>query len=64
MVKINGQPTDSRGMSIAEYLAASRLDSRRVAAELNGTIVRAADFSSTYLRDGDVLELVVFVGGG
>lgn len=64
MVKINGQNVSCDGMSIAEYLEDSSINSRRVAAELNGQIVCAADFSSTVLQDGDTLEIVVFVGGG
>lgn len=35
-----------------------------VAVELNGTIVKQADFSSTTITDADKLEIVSFVGGG
>lgn len=35
-----------------------------VAVELNGTIVKQADFGSTTITDADKLEIVSFVGGG
>lgn len=35
-----------------------------VAVELNGTIIKQADFSSTTITNADKLEIVSFVGGG
>ena len=35
-----------------------------VAIELNGNIIKQADFSSTTITDADKLEIVSFVGGG
>lgn len=35
-----------------------------VAVELNGTIIKKADFGSTTITDTDKLEIVSFVGGG
>jgi thiamine biosynthesis protein ThiS len=40
------------------------LDPRAVVVELNRSIVRRGDLASTTLADGDVVELVHFVGGG
>jgi thiamine biosynthesis protein ThiS len=36
----------------------------RVAVERNGTVLRQAEHSETRLGEGDVLEVVTFVGGG
>jgi len=36
----------------------------RVAVELNGDVLRRADFGRRTLRDGDRVEFVQFVGGG
>ena len=36
----------------------------RVAVELNGNIIKQADFGSTTITDADKLEIVSFVGGG
>ena len=35
-----------------------------IAVELNGNIVKQADFGSTTITDADKLEIVSFVGGG
>lgn len=35
-----------------------------VAIELNGNIIKQADFGSTTITDTDKLEIVSFVGGG
>ena len=40
------------------------LDPSVVVAELNGTVIPGAKFTSTDLHDGDTLELLSFVGGG
>lgn len=32
--------------------------------EVNETIVKSADWEKTFIREGDQIELVTFVGGG
>ncbi len=39
-------------------------DTRHVIAEVNGAIVKNTAWSEKNLADGDVVELVNFVGGG
>ena len=39
-------------------------DSKRVIAELNGSIIRDHEWDKKILKEGDSLELVNFVGGG
>ena len=64
MVKVNGEPKDIAGKTIAEYLATTNYDMKRIAVERNGDIVPKAQYSETILQDGDSLEVVSFVGGG
>ena len=64
MVTINGEKTAADGKTVAEYLAAAGYDPFRVAVERNGDIVPKAQYSATTLADGDVVEIVRFVGGG
>ena len=64
MVKINGNTTDTAGKSLAEYLATTDYDTKRIAVERNGEIVPKAQYSKTILQDGDTVEVVSFVGGG
>jgi thiamine biosynthesis protein ThiS len=40
------------------------LPETRVAVERNRSLVRKADFSTTALAQGDLIEIVTFVGGG
>ena len=45
-------------------MAQAGWDSARLAVERNGDIVPRAQYGETVLEDGDVLEIVRFVGGG
>ena len=64
MVKVNGEPKDIAGKTIAEYLATTNYDVKRIAVERNGDIVPKAQYGETVLHDGDSIEIVSFVGGG
>ncbi|MCI8786509.1 MAG: sulfur carrier protein ThiS [Eubacterium sp.] len=64
MVKINGTESKTAGQTILTYLTAHAYDPSRVAVERNGSIVPKALYHTTVLADGDVLEIVRFVGGG
>ena len=64
MVTINGEEKNCAGSSIAQYLETTTYDPRRIAVEKNGDIVPKAVYTETILHDGDVLEVVSFVGGG
>ena len=50
--------------SLADLLQYLDLDPRTVVVELNRSIVRRANLSTTPLSPGDSVELVHFVGGG
>ena len=64
MVKVNGESKNIAGKSIAEYLATTNYDMKRIATELNGDIVPKSAYAETVLKNGDVIEIVSFVGGG
>lgn len=62
---INGEPRDfPEGLTLATLVAQLGMKTDRVAVELNLEIVPRADWESTFLKDGDKLEIVHFVGGG
>ena len=63
---INGEPRSlDAGTTIAGLLALHDLDARLVVVERNGLIERDRKaFPLTALADGDLIELVHFVGGG
>lgn len=64
MVKINGKLVDAAGKTLADYLAETDYLTERIAVERNDEIVPKAKYSDTLLADGDVIEIVSFVGGG
>ena len=64
MIKINGEIEEVQGLTLTDYLAKEGYQMARVAVECNGEIVPKAEYSAKILQDGDVLEVVNFVGGG
>ena len=62
---VNGEPRRIvPGASIADLVTTLDLDPRKVAVECNGVIVPRSTLCEAQLGDGDVLEIVHFVGGG
>jgi thiazole synthase len=62
---VNGEPRRiAAGASIAGLVGDLGLDPRKVAVERNGAIVPRSTLAEAMLADGDVLEIVHFVGGG
>ncbi|MBC7781872.1 MAG: sulfur carrier protein ThiS [Proteobacteria bacterium] len=62
---VNGETRKfDRPLSCAALVEALALGARRVAVERNGEIVPRSRLAETLLADGDVLEIVVAVGGG
>lgn len=49
------------GITVREYLEALRFDVRLVAVELNKKILHKADFSTTWINNGDRIAIDRFV---
>lgn len=64
MIKINGEAAEVQGMMLVDYLAREGYQPARIAVECNGEIIPKAEYGAKVLQDGDVLEIVSFVGGG
>lgn len=65
MITVNGKDIENiAGKTALEYLAENGFDVKRVAVELNGDILPKSQYESTILQDGDIIEIVSFVGGG
>jgi sulfur carrier protein len=64
-IEVNGEAREvSQGITVAGLLNALGVQDGPVAVEKNREIVPRAAHASTELQDGDVLEVVHFVGGG
>lgn len=63
---VNGAHRElARNSTLAGLLGSLRIDPRLVVVEHNRSIIRDRDaFGALSLEDGDVVEIVHFVGGG
>lgn len=65
LLTVNGEPRRiAAGATIAELVASIGLDPGKVAVERNAEIAPRSRLGEIVLADGDVLEIVHFVGGG
>jgi thiamine biosynthesis protein ThiS len=65
LLTINGTPRElSSAATVEQLLAELELDPRAVVVELNREIIRRPAIAATAVREGDVVEIVHFVGGG
>jgi len=64
-ITVNGKEGHyDEGLSVHDLLTRMRLDSRKIAVELNLEIVARSAYRRTTLEDGDTVEIVHFIGGG
>ncbi len=64
-IVVNGQPRElPAGSTVVSLLDALGFDRHLVAVERNREVVTRALHATCALADGDVLEIVHFVGGG
>ena len=64
-LKINGEERETdNGLSLTGLLEFLQIRPGRVVVERNREIVPRDAYGATMLADGDVLEIVHFVGGG
>ncbi|MDW5418562.1 MULTISPECIES: sulfur carrier protein ThiS [unclassified Iodobacter] len=64
-ISINGEAREfTAPLTLLDLIALLELKGKRIAIEQNGEIVPKSQHATTYLSEGDVLEMVVAVGGG
>jgi thiamine biosynthesis protein ThiS len=65
MILVNGESRQvSGGLSLDSLLTSLDLRPEMIVVEHNGDIIRRDRYPFTRVEDGDMLELVHFVGGG
>ena len=65
MITVNGvKRTLEQPLSVTEYLEKNQYVPVQVAIELNDQILARELYESTILKEGDVMEIVSFMGGG
>jgi sulfur carrier protein len=65
MIKVNGKDLSLSGeQGLSELLLSQGYREGQVVVELNGAILSRRDFQGAAIKDGDVLEILQFMGGG
>ena len=65
VLKVNGEMREvPEGLTLSGLLAQMKLETERVAVEVNAQVVRRALHAEHRLSAGDQVEIVTFVGGG
>ena len=64
MAEINGKYEEINDINLLDYLIKNKYRADRVVVDLNGDIVKKADFSKINIKNTDKIEIVCFVGGG
>jgi thiamine biosynthesis protein ThiS len=62
---INGKSvTLDASFSLEQVLASHHIDSRMAVVEVNLAMIDRSSLASTFVKDGDTIEILRFVGGG
>lgn len=64
MVHINGKDVDAAGQTLQAYLDREEYRPGKFVVECNEEIIHREDYEAYVLHDGDVIEIVQFMGGG
>lgn len=63
-VKINGKAEDIQEKTILDILKTKNVEPRMVAVEVNSELIEREQYETTFLKDGDEIEFLYFMGGG
>lgn len=64
MICISGEKIEASEIKLSFFLEENGINPQRIAVELNGEILPKSQYGDTVLKDGDIVEIVNFVGGG
>ena len=64
-IQLNGKKVViNSNYSLFDLLKKYKLTNKKVAIELNGSIIPKTKFKKKYLKNNDKIEIVHFIGGG
>ena len=64
-IQLNGKKIKiSKGLNISSLLRKYKLNEKKIAIELNGTILPKKRYGTKKLKNKDKIEIVQFIGGG
>ena len=64
-IQLNGRKLElKKKNSILTLLKKYKIDSKKIAVELNGKIINRNKYKLVYIKNKDKIEIVHFIGGG
>jgi thiamine biosynthesis protein ThiS len=64
-IQLNGRKLELKNKyTILVLLKRYKIDSKKIAVELNGKIINRNKYKSVFLKNKDIIEIVHFIGGG
>lgn len=63
-VKINGKSEEIQQVTIQDLLKSKNVEPRMVAVEVNSELIERDKYEATFLKEGDEVEFLYFMGGG
>ncbi|MCX7680175.1 MAG: sulfur carrier protein ThiS [Spirochaetes bacterium] len=63
-ITVNGKEITFYKKTVSDLIAQYKLDPMKIVVEKNGEIVHREAYNTTVIKEGDVIEIVRFVGGG
>ncbi|TAN44508.1 MAG: sulfur carrier protein ThiS [Nitrospirae bacterium] len=63
-IRVNGEDYETSQQTLSGLLEEMKVRSGRVAVEVNLKVIKRADTADYPINEGDVIEVVNFVGGG
>ena len=64
-IQLNGKKVSiKQKLSIFDLLKKHKLDDKKVAVELNGSIINKKKYKQRLVKNNDKIEIVHFIGGG
>lgn len=65
MIRINGKEVPAaQSLTVQQYLEQNHYNPKHIVVELNEEILPKTDYAKTVIADGDVMEVLSFMGGG
>lgn len=64
MIQINGEIVEAQGITLLTYLQNNGYKIPQIVIERNGEILSSEDYEHTTIADGDIIEIISFMGGG
>ena len=63
-IRVNGKDIDFLGGSVKDLMNLLKLDAKNLVVEKNESVIHGERYSMEEVHEGDVIEIVHFVGGG